>query len=345
MGTTPSIVDVRPAPDATGIVVGDQIQVTFDQEMDESSINTGTFLLVAPDTGVNFFGPAATPFDEPGLDEEDILSSPYYGGFVKGTISFSNVQTGGPATIAIFTPEQPLSANKEYSAIISGDEDLDDGLDTGVMTRTVFDAVEVSVSGSGTPVFSGGYTGDSSRVYHLEITAGGPTGDAEYQWWEESDPLTVFQGITTTGYREFQDGLLVSFDHDGTFDVGDEWTVNCEPGVLLPNNYKWTFRTGSGSILVPPSTHSTTGIVEAEGELEIVSITPKDKATHLDPTSVSEIVIVFNKPIDEATVTDDTISVWSEPVNGDTNNSNIEYTGNIAKVLSVEGNILTIQIS
>jgi hypothetical protein len=46
-----------------------------------------------------------------------------------------------------------------------------------------------------------------------------------------------------------------------------------------------------------------------------------------------------------ATVTDAAVTVVSEPVNGDTSNISIEYAGTIAKVLSVVGNVLTIQIT
>jgi hypothetical protein len=206
MATTPNIIDVYPAPNSVGIVIGDQVKVTFDQEMDEASINSGTFVVAAPEKGIVFFG-NATPFDVPGLDDEEVLESPYYGGHVKGTISFSRIDASGAPvddsaedptgagnlwrTVAIFTPDQPFIPNKEYTVILAGDEDLDDGFDSGVTTRTVFDPVAVAVSGTGTPYFSGGYTGSNSRTYHVEITAGGQVGNATYQWWEENDPIPM----------------------------------------------------------------------------------------------------------------------------------------------------------
>ena len=79
----PTITNVYPAPNSPGIPIGDQIVVTFNQEMDTSSINTGTFVLAAPDNGV-VFGPGLQPIDDTG---QNLINSPYYGGFVEGTIS------------------------------------------------------------------------------------------------------------------------------------------------------------------------------------------------------------------------------------------------------------------
>jgi hypothetical protein len=80
--TAPSIVNVYPANGAIGIPIGDSVTVTFNQEMDEDSINTGTFVLSGPDKNV-FFGGEMNPFEEPGLNANDILDSPYFPGFVQ----------------------------------------------------------------------------------------------------------------------------------------------------------------------------------------------------------------------------------------------------------------------
>ena len=132
MTTTPSVVDVYPAPNAQGIPIGDQVRVIFNQEMDLDSINTGTFVLTGPDDAP-VFGPLdITPFDEPGFEDEDILSSPYFKGYVKGTITFRKcgrslelidddaTDTTGQGdswyTVAVFTPNKPLKAvEKKFS--------------------------------------------------------------------------------------------------------------------------------------------------------------------------------------------------------------------------------------
>ena len=54
------------------------------------------------------------------------------------------------------------------------------------------------------------------------------------------------------------------------------------------------------------------------------------------------VVVKFNKALDEDSIIDANITVWSEPVNGD---PAILAEGAIAKILSVDGDTLTIQIS
>jgi hypothetical protein len=357
----PSIVDSYPASGSTGIPIGDKVTVTFDQEMDETSINSGTFILAAPDNGV-FFGADLQPLQEPNLSPDDILSSPYYGGYVQGTVSFSRVDASGSVvsdsavdytgdgtlwrTVAIFTPSQPLSPNVKYTILLAGDEDPTNQFDSGVRTRTVYDAEEVAVTGTGGLSFTGGFTGDSSVTYHVEITGAGTTGVATYQWWRASDPLTVYDGITTTGDRELEDGVIVNFGADGTFVVGDQWKVVCVPYYLLPNTYRWEFFTGSGAVVTPPSESSASGITTLGSSTSGSTIT--FSVSEISPvggeygvaisTSAytgEEIVVTFSDtyPIDGNTITDDSVLIESEPANGDdltiTAEGELDYTATI----------------
>jgi hypothetical protein len=352
MASLPSIIDVFPAPNSLGIPLGDGVVVSFDQEMDEDSINSGTFVLVTPSRGV-VFGAELNPFEEPGIDEDDLLSSPYYGAYVKGTISFSRVgNSGNPVldsevdyagegdlwnTVATFIPDQPLLPNVEYTVLVAGDEDPTNQFDSGVRTRTVFDAEPVSVTGDGTIEFSGGYTGDSNRTYVLEITSVGATGVATYEWWNSTDPLTVFEGVTTTGLRELENGFCVSFGHDGTFAIGDQWQVVCIPFLALENTYRWTFNTGSGSIVIPPSDYSASGIAElgsavAVEVFAVTDITPASGEYGVDISTdlyVGENIVVEFTSGD--TIDTDTligaIDVQSEPATGD--DYDITYTGEL----------------
>lgn len=361
MATAPLIVDVYPANGSRGIVLSDQVRILFDQEMDETWINTGTFVLTGPDE--NFiFGPDFNPLDEPGVVEEDILRSPYYTGTVKGTISFKRVDIYGSEvevydytgagdsyrTMAIFTPDRPLAPGVEYRVLVAGDEASTDEFDTGVRSRSVFDTKNETVSGTGRLTFAGGFSGTVGKKYWIEITTGGNTGSAEYIWWEDADPLTTFPGISTTGRRLLEDGVWVVCDPDGTFTVGDTFSVVCLPPVVMENNYSWTFTTGSGSIAIPPSSYSASGIeaitAETSPTLQVLSIVPANRSTNLNPDEITEIVITFNHPLNSATITDAAIDIISEPVNGDTSGT-IRYEGKIAKVLSVNGNVLTIQIT
>ena len=359
MGTTPIVLDVFPANGSSGIAISPQIKVLFDQEMDESTINSGTFVLTAPDSGI-FFGDEFNLIDQPGLDDQDILSSPNYPGYVKGSISFLRVDEDGDPidesvkdydgdgnlwrTVAVFKPLKPLGPNAAHTVILSGDE-IEDTYNSGIKTRTVFDPYEESVSGTGKLYSSGGYNALLGQKYHVVITSAGATGDATYEWYKDLDPLTVKEGVTVTCERELDNGVKILFDPDGEFEVGDHWSIVCKPGIVLPNNYRWIFNTGSGAIVVPFSSYSASGIEELASTefetLKVTRITPKDGATNLNPDTIHEIEIEFNKTLDAATVTGSTITIWSESVNG---SKNIPSSGVLAKIISVSGNKITVQI-
>ncbi len=367
MASIPQILDVYPAPDAQGIVIGDQIRVVFDQEMDEDSINVGTFLLTAPDTSV-LLGPGVSPLDELGLEDEDLLSSPYYGGFVKGSLSFSRQDASGGLvdddevdyagagtswrTVAIFIPDAPLAPNMQYTVVIAGDEDTSDAFDTGVNTRTVFDPEATAVTGTGLIDCTGGYTGETDKTYTIEITAGGSTGNATYQWWDNNDPLVVYPGVSTTGIRELEDGLCVSFSHDGSFTTGDTWQVVCIAGIQLDDNYRWSFTTGSGSVITPPSSSSASGISElgastasSAAVLEVSSISPAEGkygvTISTDPYTGEEIVVTFDSAIDTTTLVGN-ISLRAEAANGD--DLTIYSVGELDFDYSLSSTILTITL-
>jgi hypothetical protein len=374
MATVPSIVDVYPANGALGIPIGDQITVTFDQEMDEDSINTGTFVLTGPDQGI-FFGGEMNPFEAPGLTREDILDSPYFGGFVQCTVSFSRVDASGSPvsdsavdytgdgtlwrTVAILTPQAHLSPNKEYTALVAGDEDPTNAFDSGVRTRTVFDPEPVTVTGTGLIYAGGGFTGAIQKTYHVRITTGGQTGNATYQWWEAADPFTLYNGITTTGQRELELGVYITCDPDGTFVVGDNWTIVCKPFYALLNTYKWTFSTGSGSIITPPSTSSASGIEQlgtsssgstSTSAFSVLSVDPEGGEYGVEISTDSyigeriEFTFTDTNPADPATFVD-AVSVRSEPAVGIDDSLSITYLGDLSFTTSLVGsNVLRIDL-
>jgi len=361
MATIPNIVNVYPANNAKGVVIGDKITVLFDQAMDEEHINSGSLILIGP-TKDFIFGRDFTPLDEPGIEDQQILNSPYTGAYVEGTFSFKRISISGLDEIDIedtdgdgslyrtevtFTPSQPLHPGVGYTVLLAGDETPTDEYDIGVRTRTVFDTESIK-TGTGILEFKGGFTRETAKTYIVEITSEGSTGNAEYIWWDSDDPLNTFPGITTTGRRQITKGVWVICNPDGVFNAGDTFTVKCVPSIMLENNYSWTFETGSGSIIIPPSTSSTSGIedITVEGTVGIgrsfgvLSTSPSAREYSID-ISHQNIIINFTESPDIETVIPENFSVIADSVDGD---PTIPSNGNLSFSIEQVGSVVTLII-
>lgn len=360
-----------PANQSQGIALGTEISVIFDREIDESSINAGTFVVSGPETDL-ITGPFLTLGDDPlRADDNDFLQSPAYQGIVRGTYRFERLNNAGSVsniidisgagglyrTRAIFTPDKPLSASVAYTVLIAGDEDVNDVVNTGIVTRTVFDTLKGPVLGTGDAKLTGGYLGTNQDTYNVQIVESGAIGTAKFLWWKNSQPALKFELTTSSTKQLLSDGVFVQFSTDGTSDIDDfiinggssaDWSVVVKPGEPLAGNFLWTFTTGSGSIVTVPETTSTTiGLGDLTGTqitegFRVVEIVPNLRDTNLDPLSLNTILVRFNKNIKVGQDLNALIKVFTDAVNGD---PSIQATGNVAKTVSVNGDTLTITLN
>ena len=361
----PTIVEINPANSAEGVALADQIYVVFDQEVDQTTVQ---ILLEGPDTD-RWSGPEQVRWDEPNTDaDDDVLASPGYKGIVAGSITFEKIDSDGNGvsaldysgegdlwrTKAIFTPTEQLAPNTEYRVWIMGDEDSGDTIVSGASSRTVFDTIIGANLGDGRVYFTGGYNGSNAEdVYHVKVKEAGDASDGlKFEWWKTSAPLLVRELDTRRSSQVLDNNVYVRFE--GDFEVDDEFSVNVKTGERMQSTYTWIFTTGAGSIVTVPSSveqspsipvggfSSTTGA--AASTFGVVSVTPAERATNLDHATIDTITVKFSADVDASTITDDTVEIWSEPVNGDFHDNSIEYTGELAKILTVSGDTLTIQI-
>jgi hypothetical protein len=370
--TAPQIVanTAYPSNGSEGIALITTISIIFDKEIDEMTI-PGSFIIEGPETDL-VTGPYLTLKDDPlRPDDDDFLHSPNYKGVVQGSFTFERLDssnspsaifdyTGGGEdfrTKVIFTPNKPLTASTEYKILLAGDEDLTDGLNTGITTRTVFDTLAGPILGTGRAELTGGYIGSIQDKFNIQIIETGKIGEAKFLWWKDSNPSLQFELTTSPKKQLLTNGVFVQFFTDGTSDVDDfivngtsnaDWSAIVKEGESLVDNFIWSFSTGSGSITEIPDTVSstlglgdlaTTQIVEG---FKVIEITPDIRATNLDPVNLTTILIRFNKNIKLGQDLDSLIRVFADPVNGD---PSIEANGNIAKTVTVNGDTITITLN
>jgi hypothetical protein len=184
-------------------------------------------------------------------------------------------------------------------------------------------------------------------------------------------PENVSQGdlddfLQSPGYQGIVKGVVtvsgiagntvVTFDPEKPLFPNIQYIVNLT-GVLtgtlasIDGFVSFGFETGTGSIEVIPSSISTSvlsaGIPEASlpasaEDLKVVSTLPADRAIQ-QLTSLSEIVVTFNKNINPVSVDVDDIIVRTIPAS-DHPNASKQSLGDLAKAVEVVGNQLKIKI-
>jgi len=372
MADLSSIVDlIHPAASGIGIITSDQIFVVFDREIDETTIAGGNFFVTGPDFDT-WLGPDLQLFHEAestGSGETEILQSPGFQGIVQGIISFERldlatttvipgVDTVGSGhlyrTKAIFTPTNRLQSSTEYNVYLSGDEDELDSLQTGISERTVFDTVASGTNVSTAEVdFDGGYIGTVTDIYHVDITATGPAGDAKFTFYRDSDPGSVFGPFRTKRSGVLlSDGVVVEFPED-TYTAGDHWHVVVKPRNVFVGNAKWSFKTGSGSIQTIPDTTATSVLGDPAPAAAVVAgggATTSFNVLSTDPINGASNVVLpageftasatLSAGIDAGTVTSGvSVLVTTESVTGETPPSGLAHVSP-----TVAGDVLTIDI-
>ncbi len=364
MASLSDVVDsVYPGNNAVGIPLSAGLSVTFDREIDESSVENGGIFIEGADSDtmlLSVYPQELAPGDEPA-----VLQSPGYSGLVRGSFTFKRIElastsevatldTTGNGTLyrtkAIFTPTFPLQKATGYRLFIVGDPDAGDIDKFGIRTRSVFDpVVDVGNTGNGAIAPYGTYTGVATDTINIQFTDAGVVGQAKFEWWKNSSPLDIHGPILATySPIPLDKGVLVKFT-DGSYDMNDLFTFVVKAGVTFTDSLTNTFTTGNGSILSVPTAASTSvvGDVLPPGTgttFHVVESTPADFATNLNPAVARQITIEFSSDIDQLTVTQDTVIVVAEPVSDHPAANIISPNGPIAKTLTVDGKKLIINL-
>jgi hypothetical protein len=315
---------ITPADGSTGVPVESSVVIDFDDLADPATITAGTAFLVGPDTNV-WVGGRLNWRELPVPDEDNnILNSPGYEGFVSGSIkvetvsgSASSDSGGGSFTRVTFTPEKPLYGEYDYTVIVVGGTPPGDDF-LPITTRTVGTPV-ASVVGNGVISVEGHWYGNDDTL-NVFITADGRLGTGEFSWYYNTAPATIYGPVTLTGVYEI-DGLKIHFEQ-GDYISGDTYRIPLYKASYLDQTYKSSFTTAE-FVKTAPTTAPTpvagpfislAGASAMFGPLvESGATSPKNGAFNV-PVDTDMIVVEFTKEIDAASVTDETVKLLYENV-------------------------------
>jgi hypothetical protein len=269
-------------------------------------------------------------------------------------------------------PKNPLKENTQYSLFIIGNtiEDIETlpeelkafSKNKAISERTVYDPVKAGnldnrLRSSGN--FIPKNLEDDSTL-RIKIVKAGIGSEANYIWWfsDEAEPQVANPLYTqrlsrcVQRWRITDRGVLIKFEAND-FALNEVFEIKCYKEVRLVDSYLINFSTGTGSIFEYPEYTSTSPIgldptnVPIEEELlEVTSISPYNGAINVD-LKLKQIVIEFNKEIDQNTVTQETVELLSYPVSGIFDGpvgtrSNRE--SKIFKIISVESNKIILEL-
>lgn len=368
----PTLLQVFPADGDTGIPVGEELTLIFDRGVDMSTIPSSVVLYgrdfdrtsgpdsaywVDPETSDNpyylkspgFTGTVEVTFDAVYVDLSD------YSEVTPGAISSEADETGADiGHKVIIRPSSPLAPEVEYTLHVTGDPD---DVGVGVSSRTVFDSIpDAGNAGSTGQVYVfGGYKGAFAETLNIRITDTGDIGTAKYKWWYAGDgePSAKIGNLTSRRYRTVQDGLEIRFT-GSDFRAGDLYTIALEPIERLAESTKVVFTTNDGSYSeapespstpapsAPPATVGIPGVGAAIGaQLYLVEMSPED-GSYNNSTKTRSFTMVFDDALDPATITDDTVRLYLHDIDG--HYGCTSEPKELEKTLSIDGNILTIEI-
>lgn len=281
---------------------------------------------------------------------------------------------------AIITPKTQFAVDTTYYIFVLGQntnftnlEELPEGVrgylqDRSLSEKTIYPAyLTGEAQEDNRVVVKGFYTGNINRVLNIKIISEGSGSEARYIWWfdDEAEPVvgnaaTRYRFNRCTGrWRGLDLGLQIRFT-GGDFELDEVFQVNLYEQALLPESYYWSFTTGDGSVYTAPEVASESplemgGIIPGVGEagedvavdaFRVTSIEPYDGAVNLS-LNTEKIIITFNKNINPATVTQDTVKLLSYPVSGTFDGpygtrSNREYK--IYKIIEVVDNKIILEL-
>jgi|13_taG_2_1085334.scaffolds.fasta_scaffold00011_98 hypothetical protein len=285
-------------------------------------------------------------------------------------------------TVLVVTPKNPLKINTSYNLFICG-ENLDNlenvpaelaaySQSNCISERTVFDAYyfdglqkseskRLRSKGSFEPL-----SGENEAKLNIKIVTPGNGSSAKYVWWfdGEEEPNNPAHSLWNSRlsrcvqrWRVTSKGVLIKFEL-AEYEVGERFKVDCHGKELLEQSFTIQFNTGTDSIFEYPEHSSTSPIAPgglllpdsigapAEERVEVLSMNPADGEVNVR-LDLNKIFIKFNKEIDPASVTQESVTLESHSVSGVFDGSGGTRSNRpqkVFKIISVSGDTITLEI-
>ena len=359
----PVIQAIYPNDNASGIPIGAEILITFDQAIDLRSAKSNVVMYGAD------FDRVSGPDNEQWLDSKFksryFLKSPGFNGTVELDYTVVYVDENGdilepqPTPLTkedeadlrhklIIQPKELLAPEVNYKVYIIGNSE--GGLNKGICTKNIY-PVDTSGATSETGVLltNGTYTGGSEEdTVLIKITEAGDIGAAKYKWWYDSagENTAVKGKVTSRRYRRLEDGIQLRFN-GSAFVEDDVYEFKVYRKEFLEDSFTLNFDTGTGSIIDVPESASTSiigsenNLIDDTIPLTVVDIDPPDGATHMSIDGNRKIMVQFSAPIDPETITEESVTLQAYPVSGKFGG---EEPQELVKKLTVQDDILIIEI-
>lgn len=365
----PVLNTVYPMDGDVGIPLGASIVLTFDRSVDLETVKR--FVAVYGDSQHQVSGPEPGSWLDKRGDKPYLFRSPGFKGMVPFSITARYVDVAGDTVADDFEDfvaegastavgyEVTISPNKlfpqenviQYQVI--GDPET---IDTGVSARTVWNVVPDAGNAStdGVVEQAGSFTGPTADQLVITIETNGNVGAAKYSWhWDSLGPGTGKSGkFTNTGFITADMGVAVRFS-GSNFVAGDSFTIDVEPTDRMVTSTSVSFTTTDNEYTTTPDSPSTPaeasppataippipGLAIAESLLRVLDITPSE-GTYNISVHTDEIIIVFSDPIDPATISTDTVKLYTVPAEGIFGGQGSKT--DLAYSLSLSGDTLTI---
>jgi len=335
--SNPTIVSVQPGPNATDIVLGSSIVVTFDQPIDTDSFNNGTFALTAPD-------PTSIITPDQLADEDPVAIQGR--GFILGTFGFSTkmYQPWQPF-VAYHVNDQVVDSNGNVQTVteagtsapyqptwllLEGESTIDNNLPSWQASQTLpFGQFILDSNGNLQKVTTsiGGTTGSQTPQWNRLIN--GTTFDGSITWtnygplnpvvWMNGGPANSGQTVATfTPSTPLRPGVLYTVLVVGADSVLANQFVQNVAGEQLLHSNQWTFITGTLGLVTPPVQNPLTQ-VKTTLRMEDVQVIPRPPVGVDDPSvaSIQVVELVFKAPIDINSFDPSDILVGVEPIMND----------------------------